>query len=137
MADLYTIDILRLSAGLAEAVRLENPTHTVTKKSRICGSSIVVDVVIEAGEITQYGQGVKACALGQASAAIVQKYAVGLDAEALERVAAAFEAMINGNAFDKAALWPELRHLEVVKDNPSRKGSVMLPFDALREVLKG
>ena len=134
MTELYNRDILRLTATLSHTERLENPHATITKTSRICGSKIIIDVMLEDGVITHYGQEVKACALGQASAAIVAEHAIGLNKDSFLPIAGAFETMINdGTALPEGA-WEKLVLLESVKDHPSRKGSVMLPFEALRDV---
>lgn len=134
MTELYNRDILRLSATIGHTERLENPDMTISKKSRICGSKITIDVTLKDGVITGYGHDVKACALGQASAAIVAEHTVGLDRDTFMPIADAFEAMVSdGTALPEGA-WDKLALLASVKEHPSRKGSVMLPFEALRDV---
>jgi len=134
MTDLYNRDILHLSATIGHTERLENPDMTVSKNSRICGSKITIDVTLKDGVITQYGQEVKACALGQASAAIVSEHAIGLDRDSFIPIANAFEAMVTSGTALPGGAWAKLSLLASVKDHPSRKGSVMLPFEALREI---
>jgi len=134
MTELYNRDILRLSATIGHTERLTNPDITVSKKSRICGSKIIIDVMLKDGVITEYGQDVKACALGQASAAIVAEHAVGLDRDSFIPIADAFEVMISDGTPLPDGAWDKLVLLASVKEHPSRKGSVMLPFEALRDV---
>ena len=139
MGDIYTKEILRLATSIPHEERLANPDVTVTKTSRICGSRLTVDACLEDGKITAFGQDVKACAIGQASAAIVGKYVIGLTETELLPVSAAFEALVKEG---KEVTWPDekWRDLEIFKDlhgNSSRYGSVMLPFECLKEVFKG
>lgn len=135
MTDLYTKEILRLIATRNFCDRLDAPHLTVHKHSRICGSTITVDVCLENGVITAFGQEVKACALGQASAAIVADGALGLTAETFAPIATSFEAMVTkGTPLAVDETWNRLNLLQMVKDHPSRRGSVMLPFEALRTV---
>lgn len=139
MGDIYTKKILRLATSIPHEERLTNPDITVTKTSRICGSRLTVDACLEDGKIIAFGQDVKACAIGQASAAVIGKNVIGLTEAELLPVADAFEAMIKEG---KDVTWPDEKwaELEIFKDlhgNSSRYGSVMLPFDCLKEIFKG
>lgn len=138
MDDIYSEKIMALAADSAFEVRLASPDVTVTKTSRICGSRITVDACLEAGRITRFGQEVRACAMGQASAAIVARHVIGMDKVELLAVADAFEAMVKEG---KHVTWPDdtWQALEVFKHlhgNSNRYGSVMLIFECLKEVFK-
>ncbi len=134
MTELYNTDILRWTTRIPLTDRLEGDVLHVTKTSRICGSRINADAVVEDGIITAFGQEVKACALGQASAAIVGQNIIGLSASELEEIADKFRHMVKtGDAIfpDK---WKDLALLAPVKDHPGRHGSVILPFETLEGV---
>ena len=113
MGDIYTREILRLATSIPFEERLENPDVTVTKTSRICGSRITDDACLENGHITHFGQDVKACAIGQACAAVVGRHVIGMTQDELLPVADAFEAMIKEGAEpqwpDGSWRWPRYR----------------------------
>ena len=134
MSELYTTDILRLTTRIPHHVRLEAPDVTVVKTSRICGSRLTADANVQNDVITAFGQEVKACALGQAAAAIVGAHAVGLTRAELDDIAARFQRMIKNGEADFPEKWAQLALLAPVKDHPGRHGSVMLPFQVLEQI---
>ncbi len=134
MTELYNTDILRWTTRIPHTQALEAADISVTKTSRICGSRISVDAVVEHGVITAYSQQVKACALGQASAAIVGQHVVGLSAVELADIAARFRTMVKTGVVDFPEKWADLGLLSPVYDHPGRRGSVLLPFECLEAV---
>ena len=108
------------------------PADSVTVHSRECGSQLTLDGRINDERIGEIGYKVRACSLGQASTAIVARHAVGLDRLTAERVEAQLLAILAGSAVD--CEWPELEIFTLIKDVPVRHGSVLLPFDALRQL---
>ncbi len=134
MTELYNTDILRWTTKIPHTVRLQVADVTVTKTSRICGSRISVDARLSGGAIAEFGQDVKACALGQAAAAIVGQHAIGLTASELDDVAARFRQMIKTGEPDFPEKWADLALLAPVWEHPGRHGSVMLPFECLEGV---
>ncbi|MBL4790773.1 MAG: iron-sulfur cluster assembly scaffold protein [Kordiimonadaceae bacterium] len=135
MTELYNTDILRWTTRIPHTERLARADVTVTKTSRICGSRISVDATLSSdGKITAYGQEVKACALGQASAAIVGQHALGLGADELDDIAERFRTMVHTGKVDFPEKWQDLALLAPVFDHPGRRGSVMLPFECLEGV---
>lgn len=134
MSELYNTDILRLTTRIPHQKRLEAPDVTVVKTSRICGSRLTADAVVQKGVITAFGQEVKACALGQAAAAIVGEHAVGLTESELSQAADRFRAMVKSGDTDFPEKWSKLALLAPVKDHPGRHGSVMLPFQVLEQI---
>lgn len=134
MAELYTKEILRLTTRIPLTERLAAPDITVVKTSRLCGSRLTADANVKDGVITHFGQEVKACALGQASAAIVGSHVIGLDKATFEDINTRFRHMVATGEADFPDAWADLALLAPVKDHPGRKGSVMLPFDVLAEV---
>lgn len=134
MSELYNTEILRLTTRIPHQERLPDPDVTATKTSRICGSRITADAGLQNGVITSFGQEVKACALGQAAAAIVGEQVIGLSESELEDISARFRHMIKTGDGTFPEKWQKLSLLSAVKDHPGRHGSVMLPFEVLEQI---
>jgi NifU-like protein involved in Fe-S cluster formation len=134
MTELYNTDILRWTTRIPHPERLAVADATVVKTSRICGSRISVDARVSGGVITDFGQEVKACALGQAAAAIVGQHVIGLTAAELDDIAARFRHMVRTGEADFPEKWADLALLAPVWEHPGRHGSVMLPFECLEGV---
>ena len=137
MTELYNTDILRWTTRVPHQERLVAADVTVTKTSRICGSRISADAHLALGRIKDFGWEVKACALGQATAAIVGQHVIGLSADELADVAARFRFMVKTGEVDFPPKWAELALLAPVQDHPGRHGSVMLPFEVLEGIFAG
>jgi len=131
MTELYNTDILRWTTRIPHTERLVDADVTVTKTSRVCGSRISVDAKFFRGAIEAFGQEVKACALGQASAAIVGKNVLGLTADELADVAERFRVMVKTGEANFPEKWADLALLAPVVDHPGRHGSVLLPIECL------
>ncbi len=131
---LYTKEVLRLAAGLT-GERLKSPDVSITKKSRICGSTITVDVNLKAGRISDFGAEVKACALGQASTAIVEKHVVGKDWSELAPVYGALQNLLAGNAATFPEEWEAFNVFSSAQSHKARHSAILLPFKALEEAL--
>lgn len=108
------------------------PADSETVHSAECGSQLTIDAEIEDGRVSQIGYRVRACSLGRASTAIVVRHAVGLDLDTLERVEKQLQAILSGSATH--CEWGELEIFSLIKDVPSRHGSILLPFNALRQI---
>jgi NifU-like protein involved in Fe-S cluster formation len=128
---LYNRDILRLASSLVAGDRLENPDGSAEARSPICGSRIQADVQFSAdGAISAIALRANACALGQASAAIVRTNAVGTDIAQLAAIRSGIADALTGTA-DMPGEWPDLALLAPAKNYPSRHAAILLPFDAL------
>ena len=128
---LYNRDILRLASSLVAGDRLDNSDGTAESRSPICGSRIQADVAIAPdGTIAAIALRANACALGQASAAILRANAVGVDLATISELRSAIAEGLSGKA-DMPSLWPELALLAPAKDYPSRHAAILLPYDAL------
>lgn len=137
LSDLYSAKLLELAANAPDPGRLVAPQGTSRRRARLCGSTIEVDVRVEAGIITEYGHTVRACALGQTSAAIVARAAVGTPVAELRRVRDDMVAMLRSNGPPpEGARWGDLKYLEPVRAFPARHDSTLLVFDALCEALE-
>jgi NifU-like protein involved in Fe-S cluster formation len=127
---LYSRDILRLASGIPHLGRLQAPEGSAERTSKLCGSRVTVDVVLDReGRIAALGQEVKACALGQASAALMASEAVGRTREDLAEARDALAAYLSGEQ-DKPGDWPGLAVFAAARAFPARHGAILLPFEA-------
>jgi NifU-like protein involved in Fe-S cluster formation len=130
---LYSRDILRLAASIPHHHRLDHPQARVEKNSPVCGSRVVVDVVLDAeGRIVALGQEVKACALGQASAALMGAHAFGRTQADLADAADALGRFLAGES-DDPGTWPGLAVFAEARRFPARHASILLAFQAAAE----
>lgn len=135
MIKLYSGRILALAADMPRTQRLTQPTATGKKRSPLCGSTVTVDVIVENGVITDYGQDVKACALGQAAASVVGSSVVGLSADQVQSGRDALFAMLKSDGPVPAAPFDGLEVLQPAKDYKNRHASILLAFDATLEAI--
>ncbi len=134
--DLYSARILTLVANMPRAGRLAAPDASAEKTAKLCGSRIVVDVVVENGKVADFAQEVSACALGQASAAVLGAQIIGTDLSELELARDALAAMLKSNGPPPVGRFAELAVLEPVKDYPARHASTLLAFEAAVEAVR-
>jgi NifU-like protein involved in Fe-S cluster formation len=138
MADLdeiYNTKLLELAAHIPCSERIEAPDATATAHSKLCGSTVTIDLKMGGDRVTDYGQAVKACLLGQAAAAIVGRHIVGATAQELREAGAAMRAMLKENGPPPAGRFSELALLEPVRHYKARHGSVLLTFDAIERAI--
>lgn len=134
--DLYSAQMLKLAANLPRAGRLAAPHASVEKVSKLCGSRVVVDVVVEDGRVVDFAQDVKACALGQAAASILGAHVIGATAEELEAARDQFRAMLKDGGPAPQGRFSDLLMLEPVKHYPARHTSTLLAFEAVAEAVR-
>jgi NifU-like protein involved in Fe-S cluster formation len=134
--DLYSTKILTLAANLPRAGRLAAPEASVEKIAKLCGSRVVVDVVMDGTRVADFAQEVKACALGQAAAAVLGASVVGADVSEIEMARDAFRAMLKQGAEAPEGRFSDLFMLAPVKDYPARHASAMLAFEAAAEACR-
>lgn len=133
---LYNASILRLAASIPHATRLDEAQATVEKRSPVCGSRVTVDVMLDAdGRLAALGQEVRACALGQASAALMGEHAPGLDVAALEQARDELAQWLAGER-DAAPDWPGLDILAPAIPHKARHASIRLAFEAVAEAAR-
>ncbi|MCB5198083.1 iron-sulfur cluster assembly scaffold protein [Loktanella sp. TSTF-M6] len=130
MMKLYSTRILALAAQVPHVGRLNAPDGTARQRSPLCGSTVTVDVVVQDGVISQFAQDVKACALGQAAAAVVGAAIIGLDRATVQRGRDEMAAMLKDNGPVPTAPFDGLAVLEPAKDYKNRHASILLSFDA-------
>jgi NifU-like protein involved in Fe-S cluster formation len=128
--DLYSAGILRLAANMPRAGRLAMPQGSAEKVAKLCGSRIVVDVVLKDGAVADFAQEVKACALGQAAAAVLGAKVIGATPHEIEMALLGFRAMLKSGGAPPMGRFSDLAMLEPVKDYPQRHASTLLAFEA-------
>ena len=128
--DLYSAKLLKLAANLPHLGRLDNPQGTSTKVAKLCGSKVVVDLDLNDGVVSAFAQDVKACALGQASAAVLGSHVLGSSLAELELANDQFRAMLKDGGSPPNGRFSDLSMLALVKDYPARHASTLLAFEA-------
>ncbi|HEY1604551.1 MAG TPA: iron-sulfur cluster assembly scaffold protein [Allosphingosinicella sp.] len=130
---LYSRDILRLAASIPHLGRLDRPQARVEKSSPVCGSRVAVELALDGeGRIAALGQEVKACALGQASAALMGAHALGRTGAELAEAGVALAAYLSGSRGDPGE-WPGLEIFAEARRFPARHASILLAFEAAAE----
>jgi NifU-like protein involved in Fe-S cluster formation len=135
LSALYNDRIIELAAAIPPALKLANPDASASAHSKLCGSTIAVDLKLEGDTIADYGQTVRACLLGQASASIVAKNIVGTKIGELRDVAARMRRMLKENGPPPDGRWSDLSVLEPVRDVKVRHASTLLVFEAIERAL--
>ncbi|ARN81082.1 iron-sulfur cluster assembly scaffold protein [Methylocystis bryophila] len=127
----YNKRILELAADIPRLGRLAHAQGSATAHSRLCGSTITVDLSLDQGRVSDFGQELKACALGQASASILARHILGATPEELRALRETMRQMLKENGPPPAGRWADLAALEPVRDYKARHASTLLPFDAV------
>lgn len=132
-AALYNAEILRLATEIPYQTRLASPHGSVEKRSPVCGSRVIVDVQMGPdGRITALGQEVRACALGQASASLMARHAIGHTPAELLNVRDALADFLAGGRNDPGD-WPGLEIFKPAIPHKARHASIRLAFEAVAE----
>ncbi|HAQ36386.1 MAG: iron-sulfur cluster assembly scaffold protein [Maricaulis sp.] len=126
---LYSSEILRLAADIPHIGRLDRPDGSARRVSRLCGSEVGVEIALERGAVSDIALQVKACALGQASASILAKHAIGATPAEIADARDALAAMLKG-ADAPEGRFAELSVLEAARAYPARHASIRLAFEA-------
>ncbi|MEZ5715158.1 MAG: iron-sulfur cluster assembly scaffold protein [Paracoccaceae bacterium] len=130
---LYSGRILALAADIPHLDRLPNPDATVKRRAPLCGSTVTVDIALEDGRIADYGQDVKACALGQAAASVVGANIVGCSKDQVIAARDALRAMLKDDGPTPPAPFDGLEVLRPARDYKNRHASIMLTLEAIAE----
>jgi NifU-like protein involved in Fe-S cluster formation len=132
-APLYNSDILRLAASIPHHQRLSAPQASVEKRSATCGSRVTADVCVdESGRVVELGLEVRACALGQASASLMARNAIGKSAAELSAARDRLAAWLTGEG-DDPDFWPGFAVIAPARGYPARHPSIRLGFEAVAE----
>jgi len=135
LSEIYNQRILELSANIAGAQRLADADATATAHSKLCGSTVTVDLRVEGERVEAFGQTVKACLLGQAAASVMGRNIVGTSARELREVGSAMRKMLKAGGPPPTGRWADLAGLQPVKDYKARHASTLLVFDAVEDAI--
>jgi NifU-like protein involved in Fe-S cluster formation len=132
---LYSTRILALAADMPRTARLDHADGTARKRAPLCGSIVTVDIALHDGVIADYGQDVKACALGQAAASVIGANIVGCSPDAVQRGRDELAAMLQQGGPAPTAPFDGLAVLQAARDYKNRHASILLAFDATLDAL--
>jgi NifU-like protein involved in Fe-S cluster formation len=135
LSEIYNNRILELAANIAGSKRLADADATATAHSKLCGSTVTVDLKMDGDRVAAFGQTVKACLLGQAAASVMGRNIVGTAAPELREIALTMRKMLKQGGEPPAGRWADLAVLEPVKDYKARHASTLLVFDAVERAL--
>jgi NifU-like protein involved in Fe-S cluster formation len=127
---LYSQRILALAADIPFAERLANPQVSAKRRSPLCGSTVTVDLNLADGRVGGFGQDVKACALGQASASILGRHVIGATRDQIAVARGQLAAMLKAGGPAPEPPFEELEVLMPARDYKNRHASIMLAWDA-------
>ena len=133
---IYNARILELAGNIPNLGRLEDPDASATAHSRLCGSTVRVDIKMADGAVTEFAHEVKACALGQASSSIMARNVIGSTGDELRRIREEMRRMLKENGSPPGGRWADLAVLEPVRDYRARHTSTMLTFDAVIDAVE-
>jgi len=134
--DVYNARILELAGNIPRLGRLENPDASATAHSKLCGSTVTVDLRMDGDTVTDFAHDVKACALGQASSSIMARNVVGARAGELRALREAVRRMLKDNGQPpNDPRWKDIAVLEPVRDYKARHASTLLTFDAVVDAI--
>lgn len=133
--DVYNAKILGFAGNIGRIGRLPAPDASATAHSKLCGSTVTIDLSVKDGVVTDFAHDVKACALGQASSAIMAEHVVGASVDELRAVREAMRKMLKENGAPPEGRFADLRYLEPVRDYKARHASTMLTFDAVVDAI--
>lgn len=133
--DIYNTKILELAAAIPRSGHLAAPQAKADAHSKLCGSTIAVELSLDHGRISDFAQTVKACLLGQAAASIVGREIVGTPVGEFRAVADTMRRMLKENGPAPGGRWADLALLEPVRDYKHRHASTLLVFEAIERAL--
>jgi NifU-like protein involved in Fe-S cluster formation len=135
MDDIYNAKILDFAGNIPRIGRLSHPDASATAHSKLCGSTITVDLVVNDDVVIDFAHDVKACALGQSSASIMARNIVGASAQELRQLRETMRKMLKENGPAPEGRFADLKFLEPVRDYKARHASTLLTFDAVVDCL--
>ena len=133
--DIYNDKILEYAAHIEKIGRLANPDASATKHSRICGSTVTVDLNIKNNIVVDFAHLVRACALGQASSSLMASHIIGCTTDELRTLRDTIWLMLTENGPAPTGKFVDFACLEPIKDYQARHASTMLTFDAVIDCL--
>ena len=129
--EVYNKRIIELAGNIPRLGRLPDAQASATAHSKLCGSTVTVDLKMEGDEVADFAHEVKACALGQASSSIMARHVIGAKADELRNLRETVRKMLKENGAPPGGKWADIAVLEPVRDYKARHASTMLTFDAV------
>jgi NifU-like protein involved in Fe-S cluster formation len=134
--DVYNRRIIELAGTIPRIGRLADPDATAKAVSRLCGSTVTIDLKMDGDKVTDFAHEVKACALGQASSSIMASHVIGSSAEELRALREGVRKMLKENGAPPVnGKWADIAVLEPVRDYKARHASTLLTFDAVVDAI--
>jgi NifU-like protein involved in Fe-S cluster formation len=133
--DIYNKRVLELAADIPRLGRLPAPDASAKAHSRLCGSTVTIDLKLEDGLVSDFAHDVRACALGQASSSLMARHVVGSTPAELIELRDNMLAMLKTNGAPPQGKWADFEVLAPVRDYKARHASTMLTFDAVVDAL--
>jgi NifU-like protein involved in Fe-S cluster formation len=133
--DVYNKQIIALAGNIPRLGRLANPDASAMAHSKLCGSSVKVDLKMDGPVVTDFAHDVKACALGQASSSIMASHVVGSTAAELRELRDIVWRMLKENGAPPTGKWADIALLEPVRDFKARHASTLLTFEAVVDAI--
>src|SRR5712672_905492 len=129
--DIYNKRIIELAGNIPRLGRLAAPDASATAHSKLCGSTVKIDLKMDGHLVTNFAHDVKACALGQASSSIMARHVVGSSPTELRDLRETVRKMLKENGPPPSGKWADIAVLEPVRDYKARHASTLLTFDAV------
>ncbi len=133
--DMYNARILEFAGNIPHIGRLQSPDATAKAHSKLCGSTVIVDLKFRDGIVVDFAHEVKACALGQATSSVMARHIIGSTESELRELQAQMTAMLKDNGAPPEGRFEDLRFFEPVRDYKARHASTLLTFDAVVDCL--
>src|SRR5881628_589312 len=134
--DIYNKRIIELAGNIPRLGRLPDPDASATAHSKLCGSTVKIDLKMDGPVVTDFAHEVKACALGQASSSIMASHVIGSKAAELRELRETVRKMLKENGKPpKDGKWADISVLEPVRDYKARHASTLLTFDAVVDAI--
>jgi NifU-like protein involved in Fe-S cluster formation len=133
--DVYNSRILELAGNIPRLGRLAAPDASATAHSKLCGSTVTVDLKMDGPVVVDFAHDVKACALGQASSSIMARHVIGSKPQELRELRETVRKMLKENGAPPTGKWADIAVLEPVRDYKARHASTLLTFDAVVSAL--
>ncbi len=131
----YNAKILEYAGNIERVGRLDNPDATSKQHSKLCGSTVIVDLKTDNGIVSDFAHEVRACALGQAASSLMARHAIGSTPRELRELRDAIFSMLKENGEPPSGKFAEFKYLEPVRDYKARHASTLLTFDAVVDCL--
>jgi NifU-like protein involved in Fe-S cluster formation len=133
--DIYNKRIIELAGNIPRLGRLPSPHASATAHSKLCGSTVKIDLAMNGDVVTDFAHDVKACALGQASSSIMASQVVGSTANELRALRETVRKMLKENGAPPDGKWADIAFLEPVREYKARHASTLLTFDAVVDAI--